>query len=110
MNHWLLLTLSIAAEICGTTLLKYSDGFSKLWPSVGALAAFAAAFYGVSLVFRVLPVGITYAVWSGAGIVLTALIGWLAFGQKPDLPAFIGMAMIVGGVVVINLFSRSSGH
>lgn len=110
MNHWLLLACAIAAEVCGTTLLKYSDGFTRTAPTIGALAAFTLAFYLVSLVFRVLPVGITYAVWSGVGIVLTAFIGWIFLGQKPDLPALLGMAMIVGGVVVINLFSRTGGH
>lgn len=109
MNHWILLVIAIAAEICGTTLLKQSDGFSKLYPTVGAMLAFGMAFYLVSLVFRVLPVGIVYAIWSGVGIVATALIGWLIFGQKPDLAATLGMAMIVGGVVVINLFSKT-GH
>ncbi|MDK4679531.1 SMR family transporter [Kingella negevensis] len=110
MNHWILLAIAIAAEICGTMLLKYSDGFTKLTPTLGAIAAYSVAFYLVSLVFRVLPVGITYAIWSGVGIVITALIAWIFMGQKPDLPAIIGMAMIIGGVVVINLFSQSSNH
>ena len=110
-NHWILLACAIAAEVCGTTLLKYSNGFTRIAPTLGALAAFAVAFYLVSLVFRTLPVGITYAIWSGAGIVLTALIGWAFWGQKPDLPALAGMAMIIGGVAVIQLFSRSTvGH
>lgn len=109
MNHWILLAISIVAEIFGTTMLKQSDGFTKLAPTLAALCAFALAFYLVSLVFRVLPVGIVYAIWSGVGIVATALIGWLIFGQKPDLPAILGIAMIIGGVVVINLFSKS-GH
>lgn len=110
MNHWIVLAAAIAAEVCGTALLKYSNGFSKLMPTVGALAAFGAAFYLVSLVFRTLPVGVTYAVWSGAGIVLTACVGWLVFGQKPDVAALAGMAMIVGGVLVINVFSKSAAH
>lgn len=109
MNHWVLLGLSIAAEIAGTTLLKYSNGFSKPLPTLGAVLAFCAAFYWISKVFQVLPVGIVYAVWSGVGIVATALIGWAVFNQKPDAAAVLGMAMIVGGVLVINLFSRA-GH
>lgn len=110
MNHWVLLAVSIAAEVLGTTLLKYSDGFTRPGPTLGALTAYAFAFYLVSLVFRTLPVGVVYAIWSGVGIVLTGLIGLFVFGQKPDLPALIGMAMIIGGVLVINLFSGSTAH
>ena len=106
MNHWILLAIAIAAEIFGTTMLKQSEGFSQWLPSVLALCAFCVAFYLVSRVFQVLPVGIVYAIWSGVGIVLTALIGWVAFDQKPDIPALIGMMMIVAGVVVINVFSQ----
>ena len=106
MNHWILLAIAIIAEIFGTTMLKQSEGFSQWLPSVLALCAFCVAFYLVSRVFQVLPVGIVYAIWSGAGIVLTALIGWVAFDQKPDIPALIGMMMIVAGVVVINVFSQ----
>lgn len=109
MNHWILLAISIAAEIFGTTMLKQSNGFTKLAPTLAAMGAFMVAFYLVSLVFRVLPVGIVYAIWSGVGIVATALIGWLIFGQKPDLPAILGMGLIIAGVIVINLFSKT-GH
>lgn len=109
MNYWVLLGISIAAEIFGTTMLKHSDGFTKPAPTLAALCAFGVAFYLVSLVFRVLPVGIVYAIWSGVGIVATTLIAWLVFGQKPDLAAIVGMSMIVGGVIVINVFSKT-GH
>lgn len=74
------------------------------------IISFGVALYLVSIVFKTLPVGITYAVWSGVGIVLTALIAFLIFGQKPDFAGFIGMTMIIGGVLVINLFSSTSGH
>lgn len=110
MNPWILLFISIAAEICGTTALKYSDGFSKPLPTIIALSAFGFALFLVSIVYRSLPVGLVYAIWSGAGIVLTAIIAYFAFGQKPDLAGFIGMAMIVGGVLVINLFSKATAH
>ena len=110
MSPWILLFISICAEICGTTALKYSDGFTKPLPTVAVLLAFGIAFYLVSIVFRTLPVGLFYAVWSGAGIVFTAIVAFFAFGQKPDLAGFIGMAMIVGGVLVINLFSNTSAH
>lgn len=110
MNPWILLFISILCEICGTTALKYSDGFTKPAPTIIALCAFGLAFYMVSIVFRTLPVGLVYAIWSGVGIVLTAVIAYFAFGQKPDLAGFIGMAMIIGGVLVINLFSNTSSH
>ncbi|OOF71280.1 DMT family transporter [Rodentibacter caecimuris] len=110
MNAWILLAISICCEIIGTTGLKYSDGFTKPLPTILALCFFGIAFYLVSIVFRTLPVGIVYAVWSGVGIVLTALVAFLIFGQKPDLAGVIGMAMIIGGVVVINLFSSPSAH
>ena len=110
MNPWILLFISICAEICGTTALKYSDGFTKPLPTVAALLAFGIAFYLVSIVFRTLPVGLVYAIWSGVGIVFTAIVAFFVFGQKPDLAGFIGIAMIVGGVLVINLFSNTSAH
>lgn len=110
MNPWILLFISISAEICGTTALKYSDGFTKPVPTVIALVAYALSFYLVSIIFRSLPVGIVYAIWSGVGIVLTAVIAYFAFSQKPDLAGFIGMAMIIGGVLVINLFSKATAH
>ncbi len=88
MNPWILLFISIAAEICGTTALKYSNGFTKFLPTVAALVAFGFAFYLVSIVFRTLPVGLVYAVWSGAGIVLTAVVAYFAFGQEPDFAGF----------------------
>ncbi|MGX2947304.1 DMT family transporter [Frederiksenia canicola] len=110
MHPWFLLFISIMSEICGTTALKYSDGFTKPIPTVIALVAYTLSFYLVSIVFRTLPVGLVYAIWSGVGIVLTAVIAYFAFGQKPDLAGFIGMAMIIGGVLVINLFSNTSSH
>lgn len=110
MNAWFLLAISICCEVIGTTGLKYSEGFSKPLPTILSLCCFAIAFYLVSVVFRTLPVGLVYAIWSGAGIVLTSVIAFFAFDQKPDLAGFIGMAMILGGVLVINLFSSSSAH
>lgn len=107
MNPWILLFISIAAEICGTAALKYSNGFTKFLPTAVALVVFGFAFYLVSIVFRTLPVGLVYAVWSGAGIVLTAVVAYFAFGQKSDFAGFLGMAMIMGGVLVINLFSKT---
>ncbi len=104
------LALAIVAEVVGTTALKATDGFTRLWPSVVVAVSYALAFYLLSLVLRSIPVGIAYAVWAGLGIVLVALVGLVVYGQRPDLPALLGMAMIIGGVVVIQLFSSVSGH
>ena len=90
-------------------LLKVSDGFTKLLPTVGSLVLYAISFYFVSIVFRTLSVGLVYAIWSGVGIVLTAIVAYFAFGQKIDTAGLIGMALIICGVLVINLFSQT-GH
>ena len=103
MNPWLTLTLAIVLEVIATTLLKISDGFSKWLPAAASLAIYAVCFYFVALAFRSIPVGMVYAIWSGCGIVLIALIG-LA------LPAVLGIALIVAGVAVINLFSKTVSH
>jgi small multidrug resistance pump len=109
MNPWTLLAISICFETVATNLLKVSDGFTKLWPTVGSLTLYAVSFYFISLVFRTLPVGLVYAIWSGVGIVLTAIVAYFAFGQKIDTAGLIGMALIISGVLVINLFSQT-GH
>lgn len=109
MNPWFLLACAICIEVVGTNCIKASEGFSKPLPTAIAIGAFGIALYLLSLITKSLPIGIVYAVWSGAGIVLTAIVAYFAFGQKPDLAGTIGMAMILGGVLVINLFS-SSGH
>ncbi|WPB58348.1 SMR family transporter [Xylophilus sp. GOD-11R] len=107
---YLYLACAIAAEIVATTFLKSSDGFSRLWPSVVTIAGYAVSFFFLSLTLRTIPTGIAYAIWSGVGIVLISLISWIWFGQKLDLPAMLGMGLIVAGVVVINVFSRSASH
>jgi multidrug transporter EmrE-like cation transporter len=110
MNPWILLGLAIAAEVVGTSALKASEGFSKLGPSAIVVVSYGAAFYLLSLTLRTIPVGIAYAVWSGVGVVLIALIGWLVFGQKLDGAGLLGMGLIVAGVLVLNLLSKSSAH
>ena len=109
MNPWLTLTLAIILEVIATTLLKISDGFSKWLPATASLLLYGVSFYLVSLAFRSIPVGTAYAIWSGCGIVLITLIG-MALGQKLDLPAVLGIALIIAGVVVINLFSKTVSH
>ncbi|MDU8923760.1 SMR family transporter [Pasteurellaceae bacterium LIM206] len=110
MSPWILLGCAIVVEVIGTNSIKASEGFTKPLPTAIALIAFVIALYLISVITRTLPIGIVYAIWSGVGIVLTSVIAFFLFGQKPDLPAVIGMAMIIGGVLVINLFSKGAGH
>lgn len=110
MSPWMQLGLAIVAEVVATSALKASAGFTRLWPSVLGAVGYALAFYLLSLVMRTLPTGVVYAVWSGLGIVLIAAVGWVMFGQKLDAPALIGMGLIVAGVAVIQLFSKTAAH
>jgi small multidrug resistance pump len=105
---YLFLVLAIVAEVIGTSALKATEGFTKLAPSVLVVVAYAAAFYFLALALRVIPVGIAYAIWSGVGVALIAIIGWWAFGQRLDGPAWAGVGLIVAGVVVIQLSARAS--
>ena len=107
---YLYLAAAIVSEVIGTSALKASNEFTKLVPTLIMMAAFLSAFYFLTLTLRTIPVGVAYAIWSGVGIVLISLVARVLFSQKLDAPAIIGMAMIVAGVLVINLFSRSSPH
>lgn len=102
--------LAIVSEVVATSALKSSESFSRLWPSVLTVVGYGVAFYLLSLTLRELPVGIAYAIWSGVGIVLVSLAAVVLFGQKLDLPALIGMGLIVAGVIVINVCSKSVVH
>ena len=108
MNPWLLLSAAIGLEIIATNLLKVSDGFTKPIPTLTSLALYGLSFYLLSIIFRTLPVGLVYAVWSGVGIILTAVVAYFAFGQKIDLAGSIGIGLIIAGGLVINLFSKMS--
>ncbi|MGR3759386.1 DMT family transporter [Roseobacteraceae bacterium NS-SX3] len=108
--HYVYLIVAVAAETIGTTALQASQQFSRLGPSLIVLFAYAFSFYMMGLTLKFMPVGIVYAIWSGLGILLIAVIGFIVFGQRLDLPAVIGMALIMGGIVIIHLFSKSSGH
>ncbi len=110
MNHWLAIAIAIVAEVTATTALKASNEFTRLWPSLIVVAGYGVAFYFMTISMRVLPVGIMYAIWSGLGIVLISIIGWLVYKQTLDVPAMIGMGLIILGVIVINVFSKSVGH
>lgn len=107
---WLYLALAIVAEVIATSFLKASAGFTKLGPSLVVVAGYGLAFFLLSLTLRSIPVGIAYAVWSGAGIVLISAVGWLALGQKLDPPALLGIGLILAGVLVLNLFSKTAVH
>ena len=104
------LGIAIVAEVIATTALKASEEFTKLVPSVMVVLGYAAAFYFLALVLRTIPVGIAYGIWAGLGIVLITIIGAIVFKQVPDLPAVVGMALIVAGVVIVNVFSKTVSH
>ncbi len=103
-----LLFVAIISEVIGTSALKLSDGFTKVVPSVVVVVGYGFAFYFLSIVLRSIPVGIAYAIWAGVGIALIAIVGVVFFKQTLDLPAVAGIALIVAGVLVINLFSEST--
>jgi len=108
--HWVFLTLAIVSEVIGTSALKASEGFSRLWPSMIVIVGYAASFYFLSLTLKTIPIGVAYAIWSGAGIVLIALVAWVFYGQSLDLPAILGISLIVVGVIVLNVFSKVVSH
>ena len=110
MKSWLFLGIAIVAEVVATSGLKASAGFTKLWPSLLVIAGYTVAFYFLSITLKEIPVGVAYAIWAGMGVVLVALIGWLIYGQALDAASVIGMALIISGVVVINVFSKSVAH
>ena len=107
---WIYLAVAVLFETIGTTALKASDGLTRAWPSLVVVIAYAFSFWLLALVLRVIPVGVAYAIWSGLGICLIALIGWALFGQKLDAPALFGIGLIMAGILVINLFSRTTLH
>jgi small multidrug resistance pump len=102
---YLYLAIAILAEVIGTSALKATDGFTKPLPSLVVVVGYGVAFYFLSLALRTIPIGIAYAIWSGAGVALITLIGWAVFHQKLDPPALVGIGLIVGGVVVIQMSS-----
>ncbi|MCA9452984.1 MAG: multidrug efflux SMR transporter [Nitrospiraceae bacterium] len=104
---YLYLFMAIVAEVIATSSLKAADGFTKLGPSLLVVIGYFAAFFLLSLVLRSMTVGIAYAIWSGVGIVLLALVGAVAFREIPDTPAVIGMGLIIAGVIVIHAFSQT---
>ena len=108
--HYLWLFIAIVCETVGTTALQASQQFTRLWPSVAVIVFYMVSFYFMALALKVMPVGIVYAIWSGLGIVCIAAIGFIVFGQRLDLPAVLGLGLIISGILVIHLFSNSATH
>ncbi|BDD93096.1 multidrug efflux SMR transporter [Pandoraea sp. XJJ-1] len=107
---YLYLLVAIVAEVIATSALKASEGFTRVGPVALVVVGYGVAFYMLSLTLRTIPVGVAYAMWSGLGIVLISITARVLFGQKLDAPALIGMALIIAGVLVMNLWSKSSTH
>lgn len=107
---WTYLLVAIAAEVIATSALKASESFTRFIPSVITVLGYALAFYLLAMALKTIPVGIAYAIWSGVGIVAIAVIGYFMFGQTLDLPAMIGIGLILAGVIVLNVFSSAAGH
>lgn len=107
MTHWFLLFVAIVAEVIATSTLKATESFTRLWPSVIVVVCYETAFILMSLCMKKIPVGIVYAVWSGVGVGLITLVAWIFLGQALDAAGLAGVALIVGGVMVINVFSKS---
>lgn len=107
MNSFAWLSIAILAEVIATSALKTTEGFTRLVPSLVCVAGYCIAFYGLSIALRTISVGVAYAIWSGVGIVLVSLVGLIWFKQYLDFPAFIGIALILAGVMVINVFSNT---
>ena len=108
MNKWVYLTLAIFSEVMATASLKSTEGFSKLWPSVIVLVGYSAAFYFLSLTLDTIPIGVAYAIWSGVGVAAITLVSIFVFDQKIDAAGFVGIGLIVAGVIILRLFSESA--
>ena len=109
-KHYLYLFLAVLTETIGTSALQSSQQFTRLWPSVLVIAAYAVSFYLLALTLKYMPVGIMYAIWSGLGVIFIAAIGFFYFGQRLDGAAFLGLSLIVAGIMVIHLFSNTAVH
>ena len=110
LKAYLILLLAVLFEGLGTSSLQASQQFTRLWPSIGVVIGFGGAFYLMMIVLKYLPLGITYAVWSGLGICLTVFLGWAIFKQSVDFAALVGLGLIIAGIAVINLFSSTATH
>ncbi|MCU4386641.1 multidrug efflux SMR transporter [Acinetobacter haemolyticus] len=110
MKNWMFLFIAIIAEVIATSALKSSEGFTKPIASIVVVVGYVIAFYCLSLTLKAIPVGVAYAIWSGVGIVLITGVAWFVFGQKLDLWGIVGIALIMSGVLILNLLSKTSVH
>ena len=108
--NWLYLAIAIISEVLATSALKAANGFANFLPSVIVVCGYGLAFFLLSLTLRTIPVGVAYAIWSGAGIVLVSLAAWLVYGQRLQTGEIAGIALILAGVIVLNVFSKPVGH
>jgi small multidrug resistance pump len=104
--HWIYLSCAIVLEVLATSALKAADGFTRWFPTLVVVLGYAGAFYFLSLTLRTVPLGVAYAVWSGVGIALISIVGWIVYQQVLDLPAVLGIALIMSGVVVLSVYSE----
>ncbi len=110
MKQWIFLCIAIISEVVATSALKATEDFTRLWPSGVVLVGYAVAFYFLTLSLRTIPVGIAYAIWSGLGTALIAAAAWVLYGQALDAAALLGIALIVSGVVIMNVYSTAIPH
>lgn len=108
--QWIYLAIAIVSEVVATSSLKASEGFTRLTPSLIVILGYASAFYFLSLTLRTIPIGVAYAIWSGVGVSLVTLVGWVVYRQSLDIAALVGIALIVSGVIVLSFFSKSVPH
>ena len=108
--QWLYLAIAIVSEVIATSALKAAEGFTRWGPSLLVIVGYALAFYFLSLTLRTIPLGVAYAVWSGVGVALVSLVGWVVYHQSLDIAALIGIALIVAGVIVLSVFSKAAVH
>lgn len=108
--HWLYLAVAIVSEVVATSALKATDEFTRWFPTLLVVVGYASAFYFLTLTLRTIPLGVTYAIWSGVGMALISLVGWIVYHQTLDAAAFVGISLIVAGVAVLNFFSKAVPH
>lgn len=108
--HWLYLAIAIVSEVIATSALKAAEGFTRWGPSLLVVVGYASAFYFLSLTLRSIPLGVAYAIWSGVGVALVSIVGWAIYHQSLDAAALVGIALIIAGVVVLNVFSKAVPH
>nr|WP_284143625.1 SMR family transporter [Vibrio alginolyticus] len=110
MPPMLALSIAIVCEVIATSYIPKTEQFTKVMPSTVVLIGYGIAFFLLSVTVQTMPVGVVYAIWSGAGIVLVATVGYFVYGQRLDLPALVGIGFIIAGVLIVNLLSKTLGH